>query len=78
MMAVATIYMIMAYISMFLTAGFGLKELVTGLFFTRWMPFSVGVVVTLFFRVMMTIVEILFVVIVKFFFPIRRSLPPRG
>lgn len=66
-MIIGTIYMILAYVSMFLTAGFGLKELATGLLFTRWMPFSIGIVITLLFRVLMTLVEILFVIFVKIF-----------
>jgi uncharacterized membrane protein YbhN (UPF0104 family) len=63
--AVSAIYMILAYVSMFLTAGFGLKEIATSFFFARWMPISIGIAVALLYRLLMTIVELVFVALVK-------------
>ncbi len=53
-----TIYLLLAYISMFLTAGFGLKEIVVGAIISQWMPFTVGVILSFAYRIIMTIVEL--------------------
>lgn len=58
--ASATLYLLLAYVSMFLTAGFGLKELATSWVLTQWMPFSIGIAITLVFRILMILIEILF------------------
>lgn len=60
---VATLYLLLAYISMFLTAGLGIKEIVIGLLMGQWMPVTIGVVITFAFRILMTITELIFVLI---------------
>lgn len=75
---VATLYLLIAYVSMFLTAGFGLKELVTGLLLTAWMPFTAGVALTLVYRVLMASVELLAVAGGRFAARNEPLYPPRS
>lgn len=63
MSGVATLYLLLAYVSMFLTAGLGIKEIVIGLLLGQWMPFTIGVVLTFAFRILMTIAEFAIVLI---------------
>ena len=58
-MAVSTLSALVGFISQFLPAGFGLKEMISGGLFSQWIPFGVGIVLAVGFRILMTIVEII-------------------
>lgn len=60
---VATISALVGLLSMVLPGGFGLKEFTAGALFTQWMPFSTALVVTLAFRLMQTVDEIIWALV---------------
>lgn len=57
-MGIATLSALVGFISQFLPAGFGLKEMISGTLLSQWVPFGVGVVLAVGFRLLMTVVEI--------------------
>lgn len=57
-MRIATLSTLVGFISQFLPAGFGIKEVISGTLLSQWIPFGVGIVLAVGFRVLMTVVEI--------------------
>jgi uncharacterized membrane protein YbhN (UPF0104 family) len=54
---VSLIYGLVAFVGLVLPAGFGLKELSASALLTNWVPFSVGLLIALAFRIMNTLLE---------------------
>lgn len=65
LLRISVISGLIGFISMFLPAGFGLKELVTGLLMGPYTPLSIGLIVSIFYRVTITITEILWALLVS-------------
>ncbi len=57
LMLVGHVSGMIGYLTLFLPAGFGLKELGMSSLLTRWMPFSVGVVLAIAYRLLGTLIE---------------------
>lgn len=56
---ISTVAMLVSLVSMILPGGMGLKELTAGALLTPWMPFTSALVVTIAYRLMQTINEII-------------------
>lgn len=72
-MAVSTLSALVGFVSQFLPAGFGLKEMVSGSLFTQWVPLGVGIVLAVGFRLLMTIVEIVWALVCYVFWGDKRK-----
>ncbi|MEW6171415.1 MAG: lysylphosphatidylglycerol synthase domain-containing protein [Candidatus Omnitrophota bacterium] len=60
---ISTITSLVSLVSMILPGGFGLKELAGSTLLSIWVPFSVGLVITIIYRILQIIDEILWSII---------------
>jgi len=58
---ISTLTQLVGLLSMILPAGFGLKELMMGTLLSIWIPISAGVVLSILYRIMNTVIETIWV-----------------
>lgn len=76
---ISTVSTLVAMLTMLLPAGFGLKELTMGAMLTAWIPVSAGIVLSLGYRLLITIVETFWAWFAQNnanVLPIENTLPP--
>lgn len=63
LLGVSTISAMIALLTLIFPGGFGIKEITMGALLSTWMPLSLGIVISLLYRLMQTLVEILWALI---------------
>lgn len=68
-MGVSTLAMLVALLSMVLPSGLGLKELTSSTLLSYWMPFSSAVVISIAYRLIQTVNEMIWALLATLFSP---------